>query len=281
MIFEDMSFIPSTFCVEDSENLFNNTGEYDFSNNPTNENIYQNVNNFCLTNSKKKITNTKEKVICNQNKIVCQSISFQIKPQKNYKKIDIIKNSIKNETPKLLNKKHGRKKKDSNEKGDRDKNAKDNIEKKIKTIFFKFCMDPLIKDIFNINRKFPYEIKIDNNKVLKEVFFDHTINEIYCLQSFDYCGKQKEIADMKMNEIFQKFIDEEKFNEFKNYFNLQKYNSYNYYINLEEREDEEYAKQLKKSFEKYLEMLSKGQTRINRKEHQNLIERLKKSFADC
>ena len=139
-------------------------------------------------------------------------------------------------------------------------------------------MDPLIKEIFGVNRKFPYDIKIDNNKVLKEVFYDYTIKEIYCLNVFDYCGKQKEIADMKIYEIFEKFIDEEKFNEFKNNFNLQKYNSYIYYINKEE--DEEYAKQLKKSFEKYLYILQKGQTRKNRKAHKSLLDRLKDAFDD-
>jgi len=275
-----MSFFPEldepkifeNFLHEDNDNLIETPGNFEILNDTTNENTYDKDNNL---NSNK----VKSLEIFSTNFEIISKKKYYYTPKPKIKIQEEPKSTIENN---MLNKKrHGRKAKDSNEKGERDKFAKDNIEKKIKTIFFKYCMDEIIKRIFKIARKLPHEIKIDNNKVMKQVFFDYKIEEIYCLSKrIDNTNEnQKKLADMKIYQIFEQFLN----NNFEEY--IMKFNIYNikpFYNYLEDSKvkDEEYTKILKQNFINYLNVLKDGQTRKNRKTHDNLIERLKKIYNE-
>ena len=260
------------FLHEENDNLIVTSNKYEILNDNTNDTTYNKDDN----------SNSKRKKILN-----ISSSHFEIISKKKYyytpkPKIKIEEESkIKIENNMLNKKRHGRKSKDSNEKGERDKFAKDNIEKKIKTIFFKYCMDEIIKRAFNINRKLPHEIKIDNNKVMKEVFYDYKIGEIYCVTNrIDSLNEnKKQIANMYIYQIFEQFLNNN-FEEF--IMKLGIYNIKPFYNYLEDpkEKDEAYTNVLKENFLNYLKVLKEGQTRKNRKDHINLIERLKKIYNE-
>ena len=253
---------------ENENNSIENPNNFEFvNNNSTNENTYDRDN---YNREKKLDISSYELEIISKKK-------YYYTPKPKIKKEDESKIKIENN---MLNKKHGRKAKDSNEKGERDKYAKDNIEKKIKTIFFKYCMDEIIKRTFNLNRKLPHEIKIDNNKVMKEVFFDYKIEEIYCLnkKTGNLNENKKKLANMKIYQIFEHFINKN-FSEFQN-FGIYNIKPFEAYIDEIKEDDESYKKILKENFLNYLKVLKEGQTRKDRNVHDNLIERLKKLYNE-
>jgi hypothetical protein len=249
-------------------------------------NSIENPNNFEFVNNNSTNENTYDRDNYNrEKKLHIDYYAFELISKKKYyytpkpkiKKEDESKIKIENN---MLNKKHGRKAKNSNEKGERDKYAKDNIEKKIKTIFFKYCMDEIIKRTFGLNRKLPHVIKIDNNKVMKEVFFDYTIEDIYCLNKKieNLNENKKKLANMKIYQIFEHFINKN-FSEFKN-FGIYNIKPFEAYIDEIKEDDESYKKILKENFLNYLKVLKEGQTRKDRNVHDNLIERLKKLYNE-
>lgn len=260
------------FLHEENDNLIETSNKYEILNDNTNDNTYDKDNN---SNSNK------------EKKLNISSSHFEIISKKKYYYTPKPKIKIEEETRNkidnnMLNKKrHGRKSKNSNEKGERDKFAKDNIEKKIKTIFFKYCMDEIVKRTFNITRKLPHEIKIDNNKVMKQVFFDYKIKEIYCLNNrIDSLNEnKKQLADMYIYQIFEQFLNKN-FEEYIMKFGIYNIKSFNNYLEDSKEKDEEYTKILKENFVNYLKVLKEGQTRKNRKEHINLIERLKAIYNE-
>jgi hypothetical protein len=249
-------------------------------------NSIENPNNFEFVNNNSTNENTYDRDNYNrEKKLHIDYYAFELISKKKYyytpkpkiKKEDESKIKIENN---MLNKKHGRKAKNSNEKGERDKYAKDNIEKKIKTIFFKYCMDEIIKRTFGLNRKLPHVIKIDNNKVMKEVFFDYTIEDIYCLnkKTENLNENKKKLANMKIYQIFEHFINKN-FSEFQN-FGIYNIKPFEAYIDEIKEDDESYKKILKENFLNYLKVLKEGQTRKNRKNHEDLIDRLKKFYNE-
>ena len=253
---------------ENENNSIENPNNFEFvNNNSTNENTYDRDN---YNREKKLDISSYELEIISKKK-------YYYTPKPKIKKEDESKIKIENN---MLNKKHGRKAKNSNEKGERDKYAKDNIEKKIKTIFFKYCMDEIIKRTFGLNRKLPHVIKIDNNKVMKEVFFDYTIEEIYCLNKKieNLNENKKKLANMKIYQIFEHFINKN-FSEFQN-FGIYNIKPFEAYIDEIKEDDESYKKILKENFLNYLKVLKEGQTRKDRNVHDNLIERLKKLYNE-
>jgi hypothetical protein len=259
------------YIYHESDNLIQSPNNLEFvNNNSTNEFTYDKDNNA---------NNNREK------KLDISYYDFQLISKKKYSYTSKPKIKKENESKikidnNMLNKKHGRKAKDSNEKGERDKYAKDNIEKKIKTIFFKYCMDEIIKRTFGLNRKLPHVIKIDNNKVMKEVFFDYTIEDIYCLnkKTENLNENKKKLANMKIYQIFEHFINKN-FSEFKN-FGIYNIKPFEAYIDEIKEDDESYKKILKENFLNYLKVLKEGQTRKDRNVHDNLIERLKKLYNE-
>jgi len=270
--FEEEPKMFENYMYHESDNLIQSPNNFEFvNNNSTNEFTYDKDNNANNNREKKLDISYYDFQLISKKKY-----SYTLKPKikkENESKIKIDNN--------MLNKKHGRKAKDSNEKGERDKYAKDNIEKKIKTIFFKYCMDEIIKRIFNLNRKLPHEIKIDNNKVMKEVFFDYKIEEIYCLnkKTGNLNENKKKLANMKIYQIFEQFINKN-FGKYMQDFGIYNIKPYDAYIDEIKEDDENYKKILKENFLNYLKVLKEGQTRKNRKNHEDLIDRLKKFYNE-